>query len=545
MPGLLSVIRSGRVAVANPLGSGVIENPVFLKYLPQISRRLLGRDLRLNSVKTYWAGDSEDLKFIKHNIQNLVVKPVFRSAGESSQIGAELSKNARAELLKKINMFPLRYVAQDYIVPADIPTIINNEIRLRPTILRSFAVANDKSYNIMPGGLTRVGLNKGSAVISNQVGSTSKDTWVVASEPQLVKPSPFVDNKGQFRFAQQASLPSRVVENLFWMGRYAERAESALRLLRTVFVVVNGVERTPEVCCNKLLVALTEITDTLPGFKGAADELFDEPDEELLAVVLDPARPGSVKSCLNSMLASAEESKELLSSDTLRVINDIRDANEGLDQALGLGLVAAPEEALDPLVTALMALAGLAQESMIRGVGWRFMEIGRRIERALQFTTLTRSLLIEELPDEEEESLLQAVFLTLEVLITYRRRYRGRIEMAQALELMMIDCSNPRSLIYQLQQLQNHINELPHLGVDSRELQSEQRAALEAITTLRLKRLVDLTSADDESGKRAELDQMLSRLAHLVSDIALEISDKYFDHRVGPQQLVRAVWEGE
>lgn len=545
VPGLLSVIRAGHVAVANPLGAGIIENPIFLKYIGAIGRRFLGRELRLPSVKTYWCGDAEDLKYVSSHLKDLVIKPVFRNGTEGSIIGPELSQNAAKSMLEKIRHQPQQYVAQEYIVPTAVPNLENNTFNLRPTILRGFSVANEQSsYSVMPGGLTRVGLNKGTAIISNQVGSTSKDTWVVASEPQKTSPSPFMNEQGHFRFARQTSLPSRVVENLFWLGRYAERAESTLRLLRTVFVALNSADTLPEECRRRLLIAVSDVTETHPGFKSASTEALASPDQELLSIILNSNKSGSVRSCIKALLNCAEESKEQLSSDTQRVINDIRDASECLEELLKAGLSSAPEEALDPLVTALMALAGLAQESMIRGVGWRFMEIGRRLERALQFITLSRSLLIEKSSDQEEEILVHFIFLTLEVLITSRRRYRGQIEIPQALELLIIDTSNPRSLLFQLEKLQDHIGELPHLGVETRELFPEQRAALEAITTLRLSRLVELSEINSEN-KRVELDQMLSRICHLVSEIGVVVSDKYFDHRVGPQQLVRAVWEGE
>lgn len=541
VPGLLEVARQNRVAIANPLGSGVLENPVLLRYLPQIGKRLLGREPRLKSVATYWCGDKKDLAYVLANLEQLILKPIFRGMGRS-QTFADISAAERQALVQLIQTHPQLYVAQERIVPSHVPTVIGGQLQPRPAILRTFAVASESSYLIMPGGLTRVGLTLGSPLISNQLGSINKDTWVVASEPERpVENVPL----GERRPPQQQSvgLPSRVVENLFWLGRYAERAEASLRVLRTTFVMMNGADILPRNCRHLLLRAVTEVTTTFPGFTTQA-ELLDDPEEELLAVVLDGNRLGSVKACLGAMLNCAEESKELLSSDTLRVINDVRDVMMGLDDALRGGLMSAPEEALDPLVTALMALSGLSQESMIRGVGWRFMEIGRRLERGLQIITLIRALLVRELAEGEQATLLLAMLQVLEVLITYRRRYRARMDMAQGLELTLIDTSNPRSLIYQFEQLQTHIANLPEVGISSRELQAEQRALLEANTTLRLSHLVELARPGEDSGRRDELDQVLGRLYHLLTTIGSEVSDKYFDHRVGPQQLVRAVWEG-
>ena len=200
-----------------------------------------------------------------------------------------------------------------------------------------------------------------------QSGSPSKDTWVTATEPErFIDAEEAPDALRTNLEAGLVSLPSRVVENLYWMGRYAERAEAALRLLRTVFVLLNGEDPISTAARRVMLQSITEATATQPGFVNASPELLAQPDEELLLVIKDGSRAGSVKSTLNAMLSSAEESKELLSTDTMRVINDLHDELDGLDTALARGLASAPEEALDPLVTGLVALSGLMQESMVR-----------------------------------------------------------------------------------------------------------------------------------------------------------------------------------
>ena len=259
------------------------------------------------------------------------------------------------------------------------------------------------------------------------------------------------------REAELISLPSRVVENLFWMGRYAGRAEALLRLLRTVFVLLNSEEPISDVCRRQLLLCITETTSMFPGFKNASDALLKDPSRELIAAVADAKRMGSVRSNLNALLYCADESKELLSSDTLRVINDIRDALYALDHDLAGGLTAAPEEALDPLVTALMALSGLAQESMLGGVGWRFMQIGRRLERTVQTAGVIQHLLVVETNEHDQSTLIQALLLTLENLISYRRRYRARMGVQSSLDLVMLDINNPRSLIFQLDELNKRL----------------------------------------------------------------------------------------
>lgn len=402
-------------------------------------------------------------------------------------------------------------------------------------------MADGPGFAAMPGALSR---RTGQALEPlRPMRQRSLDTWIVAPRPPAYQASPFLDRQGRFKLAFRATLPSRVVENLFWMGRYAERAEASLRLLRTVFLALNGPEPMPRQARNALLATVTRVTGTRPGFE-ASDAPLDDPDDELLSIVLDVHRHGSVRATLTAMLMAAENTKELLSADTLRVINDIEDANDGLEASLTGGLASAPEEALDPLVTALLALAGLTHESMIRGVGWRFMAVGRHLERALQLVELSRSLLVRPLPDGQEEDVLQALFLTLEMLITYRRRYRGRVELPQGFELLLIDRSNPRSLLFQLELLQQHVDGLPRAGIDTRELLPEQRAILEAITALRLAPLVSLNELGQD-GSRSRLAALLEQLRRLLLQAGTMISERFFEHRLGAHQLVTTVWEGE
>jgi uncharacterized circularly permuted ATP-grasp superfamily protein/uncharacterized alpha-E superfamily protein len=541
VPGLLEVVRAGRVVVANPLGSGVLENPVLLKYLPQISKSLLGREPRLHSVKTYWCGDDDDLKFITANIRELIVKPAYRSTGITSVWGGDLNDAQITQLLATLHSKRYQYVAQVRLEKPHIPAFARGTLEPRPSLLRTFSVATEGSYKILPGGLTRIGVDTDSKVISMQSGCPSKDTWVTATEPERsssVDSAP--DSARGSAETPLLSLPSRVVENLYWMGRYAERAEASLRLLRTVFVLLHGEEPITPTARKILLQTISDTTMTLPGFASASKQVLADPDKELLRIIGDGSLAGSVKSTLNRMLSAADESKELLSTDTMRVINDLRDAMVGLDLALASGLTSAPEEALDPLVTALTALSGLMHESMIRGIGWCFMELGKRIERALQIISTVRCLVTPVTDDVDQSTLLTALLVSMEVLITYRRRGRQRQGIELGLELVLLDSSNPRSLLFQLEQLQQHLAALPKAEDKHSELQEEDRALLEAMTSLRLSRLPQLLESD--SAVREDMEQLLLRLESLLEEFNRIISDKHFDHRTDVQQQVTSFW---
>lgn len=536
VPGLLDVVRSGRVVMANPLGSGVLENPILLKYLPEISKTLLGREPRLASVKTYWCGDSADLMYVAAHIKNLIIKPIYRGSNVSSVWGGDLSSAEASELLAKINKNPQQFVAQERVQKTHIPTMINGTLQPRPAILRTFAVAADSTYIVMPGGLTRVGLEEDAPHISMQSGCPSKDTWVTATEPERVDDDSALDTSQAKLEAILVSLPSRVVENLFWLGRYAERAEASLRILRTVFMLINDEQSISKASQRILLRSITEITGTQPGFLHATEEQLDNPEKELLLIIKDGNRIGSIKSTLNSLFYCADESKELLSSDTIRVVNDLRDAVDNLEPSFASGLSSAPEEALDPLVTPLIALSGLIQESMVRGVGWHFMNLGRRVERAAQIIKTVTTLITPNVGRSDSKTLLHAMLTSMEVSIAYRRQGRTRAGVELGLELVMLDGTNPRSLMFQFEQLQHHFENISNNDSNSRQLEEEERVLLEAVTSLKLSRISEL--AEKSNGDRSELIDLLMRVNKLLADFNNIITDKYFEHKVDPQQLV-------
>ncbi|SEQ26910.1 Uncharacterized conserved protein, circularly permuted ATPgrasp superfamily [Amphritea atlantica] len=547
VPGLLEVVRAGRVIVANPMGSGFLENPALLRYMPQIASHFLGREPQLASVKTYWCGDPQDLTYVIENIRRLVIKSCFRKPSEQSVFGASLDDNQCQELIGKIRLDPLKFVAQEYIRPSTTPSWKDSQLLPRPSILRGYSVATSSSYNVMPGGLTRVGDQADSLNLSNLRGAISKDTWILASEPekqvslmeQRPQPAP-----AKSQMQPRTSFPCRVVENLYWMGRYAVRAESALRLLRTVFVQLNSTYHMPAETRQVLLQTVTQLTTTYPGFVLSAESASLQPEAELLSVVLDGKRTGSVTANLNSLLECSDQVREMLSADTQRVINDLRDELSGLADSLKQGLTAAPEEALDPLVTTLLALSGLWQESMVRGLGWRFIDMGLRVEKALQGLSLIRSSLVAVLPEYQQLQVLESILLSSEVLITFRRRDHSGSDMAQGLELLLHDNSNPRSVFYQVEQLRRHLGELPS-AVHGSGLAEEDRYMLEASSAIQLSSLDALVAEDEKTKTRAGLDQLLARLQYLLQETSNQISTKYFDQIKVHQQLVRTAWDEE
>lgn len=540
VPGLLEVARAGNVLIANPLGAGILEAPALMSFLPQICEYLLQEPLRIPSVGSWWCGDQDNLAYVANNLHELIIKPIARSALQKSVYGHTLNEQERTALLATIQENPGNYVAQAYTPGPHLPTWQKGKLTCRPSLLRTFTVADGNDYSVMPGGLSRIATSEQEHIVSILSGSSSKDTWVKTSQAEPYRPLLEEQHEDE---AQQTNLPSRVIENLFWFGRYAERAETCLRLMRTLFKQLNGFDPLPIESKRILLHAVSHQTGVLPGFTSDEAELLDAPEETLAALVTDGDLIGSIKSNLHAMLACGEQVKEMLSADTRVILNELRDHIHEVDRAYVNGLPAIPEESLDSLVTSLLALSGLNNESMLRGLDWVFQEIGRRTERALQTTTLLQSTLTQALPSMPQQQVLESVLLSVEALISFRRRYRTRTRVAFGLDLLMIDRTNPRSLIYQVEQLRKYLDALPKPERQQLGLALEQRLIIKSLNDLQLADLEELAQADETTGERKQLTELLTSITEQLEQFTTIISDRYFDHTAGPQQLIKSKWK--
>jgi uncharacterized circularly permuted ATP-grasp superfamily protein/uncharacterized alpha-E superfamily protein len=534
IPGISEVVRSGRIVIANPMGAAFLENPALYRYLPEIGRHLQGREPRLKSVNTWWCGDPNDLAYVLEHLPELFIKHCYRKPGFYSVCGPELDEHKLTAWRNRILKKPWLYVAQECLKKSSAPTWYQGKILPRPSELRVFTQAGEGEYSTMPGGLTRASLESSSKIVSSQPGLLFKDTWVLASEPEKAAP-PRHNILPKDVIEIQAELSSRVAENVFWMGRYAERAEATLRYMRTLFLQFNRVEPLPDRAYRTLLRGLTQLTKTEPGFLAEDDQLFAQPETELFSLIKDPMRIGSAASSLKLMLNAAEEVQEQMTSDTQRIINDIGDELDSLGQHFQPGMWSAPEEALDPLVTALLALSGLVQESMVRDYAWHFIDMGRRIERTTQMTAQIKSLFVPCFDEEEEEILVEALLMTNESINNYRRRFHNQPEITKGLAMLLMDTDNPRSILYQLNEIGLHMKKLP--GSDS-VLAQHAKSILEATTAIQLSDL-NLLAQQNDNNHRLALNDLIIKVQRLLGRASDELTDRYFDHTQGPQMLVR------
>ncbi len=538
VPGLVNVVRTGGVGIANPLGSGVLDNPALMAFMPRLAQHLLGEELRLPSVATWWCGERGQRDHVLANLERLVIKTVHRGVGFRFVFGSMLSAVERDELAERIRARPYLFVGQEVLDMSTVPVLAENGLEARRTVLRSFLVADDQDYLAMPGGLTRVAADSASLMVSSQAGALSKDTWVLATEPEKQ-----VSLLGDIRHVQplhgqDAELPGRVADNLFWVGRYAERAEFNSRLLRlTLQFLVTG-ENDYSGCLQRLLVAVTEQTVTHPGFVGAgAEQRLQAPEQELLSVIADRQRAGSLSQTMHNLLLAARSLRDRLSTDTWSVVNDIDDELYSLQHIPTERLADALDE-LDNLVKALSAFSGLTLENMGRGRGWSFLDMGRRLERAMQTTRLLNSMLVPPADATEAAVLMESLLLVVESMMTYRRRYRSGVAVASLLEVVVADELNPRSLIYQLARMEEHINDLP----SEREpgyLSDLKRLALESATMVRLADVLQLAEANSQTQRRDVLAAFLRGMSQRLPALSNSLAAAYFQVAETPHQLVQ------
>jgi len=532
-PGLVEATRNGTVSVVNSLGSAALENPALPAFLPRLSEHLLGRPLRLPSVPTWWCGEEHSRRHVLAHLPELALRSL---RSDTTVLGWECSAGQLRDLQRRIDAEPLAWVGQQSLELGRAPLFTPDGLQPRRSVLRAFAVARKDSYMVMPGGLTRVAPDDGDGRISNQAGAISKDTWVLASEPERLTGFWLQSGAPVESLDPMASIPARAAENLWWLGRYAERAEAVARLLRAVNDRRNDFQGSDNPAglgaLRALLVALSRIsaTDGFLGFDEDAERRLRSPGDELRRLVVDEQLPGTVAHAVRGLLDAAQSVRDQLSGDTWLVVgaldNEIRDLRgpSGESQA-------AMQSALQRAMQGLLALHGLTGESMVRDVGWYFLDAGRRIERAVQLLSLLRATVSEARDTATDSLVLESVLLSAESIITYRRRYRSQGQLPTMLDLMLLDPNNPRSLAYQLDRLTEDFDTLPING-DGR-LREEQRLLLEASTTLRLADTEALVHVDDGGG-RPDLQAFLGDLLDLLLRSANAVQSAHFVH-VRPQ----------
>lgn len=523
--GLVEACHRGTVTVVNTFGSGILENPGLLRFLPQLSERLLSETPLLHTAPVYWGGIPGERSHLLANLSSLLVKS---TVGGKTLVGPTLSSYQLTQLAGRIEKMPWQWIGQELPQFSSSPTDHAGMLSSAGVGMRLFNVAQRSGYAPMIGGVGYV-LAPGPAAYTLE-SVAAKDVWVRPTERARAEavslpspPPPAKTAAGTWG----VSSP-RVLSDLFWIGRYGERAENMARLLlvaRDRFHVYRHQQHTEEsACVPVLMAALGLITGADTSADGRADESASDAAEmiavapsTLWSLTVDPDHPGSLVQSVEGLALAARAVRDQMSNDTWMVLAGVeralaqrREPPDSLAEADAV-LASAQMQTLAGMLT----LAGVAGESMVRDAGWSMMDIGKRIERGLWLTALLRATLTAVRGATAEQTIIEATLVACESSVIYRRRTVGKASVAAVAELMLFDAQNPRSLLYQIERLRANLKDLPGASGSSR----PERLVDEIGTLLRRSHPAELEEVS-EDGLRTELAELLDSVHAELRELA-------------------------
>ena len=463
--GLVEVLRRGAVTVVNTLGSGILESPGVLRFLPELAQALLGETPLLETAPAYWGGINTERSHLLTRLGSLLIKPID---GGEPIIGPALTADERKELGVRIEAAPWRWVGQELPQFSSAPTDVRaGGLSAASVGIRLFTVAQRGGYAPMIGGLGYL-LAPGSAAYGMKT-IAAKDVWVRSPArvtAQRIVTSP-VDVPAATPSATLSVSSPRVLADLFWMGRYAERAENTARLLTVTreryheFRYRQDIEGSE--CVPVLLSALGRITGTDTGGDGDSAEMIATAPTTLWSLTADRRRPGALAQSVERLGSAARAVRDQMSNDTWMVLAAVERAvlhnGRTLPESHTEGeayLVSAHRQTL----AGMLALSGLAAESMVQDVGWTMMDIGKRIERGLALTALLGATLTTARSPGAEQTVTESTLVACESSVIYRRRNLGAVNISAVTDLVLLDAGNPRSLVYQFERLRADLKDL-------------------------------------------------------------------------------------
>jgi len=518
--GLAHIVRGGRVHVANSLGAGVLENDAFMSFLPSLCESLLGQELSFPSLATWWCGQPNEQNYVNANLNNLHVGPAFRrpelfaseitafeQAGEKFDAQANTTEPYNRVGRELINLSHSPYISE------------NGQILAGPTVLRLFVGMTEQGYRLMPGGIARV---------ATTTGEISKDIWVSSDHVTDIA-APAVSRPVEARRSDR-DLPSRTADDLFWLGRYLERCEGAVRAYRCLFShVVDGSTEDQQILMRTVVQLLVDLDMISPAQARQLNQTQATPivGKEWWTVLFNPESNVGLFKLLNNIYRLANQVRERLSADAWRMFSAL--AQTPQQQRWRLGHVNDALSLMDQLIEKLSGLNGQIQENMTRSYGWRLLELGRRLERG-QFGLRVMG----ELVSHTSNSTYLYVLLDLsDSAITYRARYQNVPTLENLLHLLLLDDTNPRSMIYQISQLQKVMAEMP-LDQSNEGLSDSQRILLIAYHELILAEPAKLANVISKAGNRTQLKRILSRLNTTLVKLSEMVTATYFAHTQNP-----------
>ena len=541
IPGLLQVIRLGNVSVVNPPGTSILENYGLMAFMQNACKFLLKEPLLMPSVATWWCGQTKELNFVLANLPKLIIKKTNRKQGFRSIYGRLLKIEQLEDLKKLILKNPKDFVAQEEVSLSTTPSFIDGSIEPRYAAIRAFLIAEGDDYKVMQGGLTRSSAVKDKFEISNQLGGISKDTWVITDSP-IEYHEKSIERKNTNNQLNN-SLTSRNAENLFWLGRLCERTMALRSFLKIILSRLNEnvtkhSNKQPEFLVV-LLKSLTHLTQTYPGFVGKEvkdgetfdnEAIFENPIAELLLLINDPTKMGSVVYNLQSLLNTINQVSEKWNHDTRRIINLVDDSLFVLKKT-NTNNINYVNHSLDKLHIRLFSFYGNIYETLPRDNGFYLLETGKNVERILSLISVFRSTFNFKKIEEEEAVLMEAILENHHLLAQYRNIYKSHLSLKEVIKMVFLEKNLPYTLSYLLDTLSYYLSKLPKTN-DPHRLSIAEKSALEASTIVKLIDAESLVQVDSATQFRPELDETLSKVFELVCHVSNNLASLYFNHSV-------------
>jgi uncharacterized circularly permuted ATP-grasp superfamily protein/uncharacterized alpha-E superfamily protein len=465
VPGLVQAWRSGHVLVANAFGTGIVESPALAAFLPAICLELLGEPLALPSPESWWCGDPTPIELLRARLPHGVIKPALDGAGGEPVFGGQLDEAGREAWLDRLRTWPERHVLEEYLPLAHVPVWTERGVESRKLMMRAFLVSDGQGdFRVLPGGLSRIG-GTDREVVSGRRGGGSKDTWILSDAPV----ERFSLLPGRLRASDvrrhARAVSSRSAEHLFWLGRYAERSENAARLLRALLSRLPQGDASVSPA-SPPIAGVCRRLELVPADMEPATASAHDCERALIAGIVSADATHSLAYNVEETLRVASTVRDRLSADNWRILNRLSETlgvRAGSDIALADAL-----ELVDRAIFSLVAVGGLEMAHMTRDEGWRFMSLGRHLERVLYVLATAGEVARSDMT--EDPGLLEWLLDLSDSIITYRARYMGQAEWIAVADLLLFDRLNPRSAAFQLAKLVKHIPQLP--GGDAEDLQS-------------------------------------------------------------------------
>lgn len=485
-PGLVSAVREGSVAMVNALGAGVLETRALMAFLPRIARGLAGEDLLMPNIATWWCGQPAERELVKAHAERMMIGRALSTALPFSveadmALGGRFADGAEGrDIPGWIESRGPRLVGQEAVTLSTTPAWEGDRLVPRPMTVRVFAARTPQGWQIMPGGYARIGRSGDATALAMQQGGSVADVWIAHDQP--VPQDTLMHPRGPYLREAPSVLPSRAADNLFWLGRYVERCEGTIRLLRAwhLRLAETGGRAAPQ----------------LSGLAA-----------HLKFLGIDPARrvPPALFEQMRAAEACAGKVRDRFSVDAWWALRDLATTAESLDGKSAAGDDTA--RAMGLLLRRITGFAGLVHENMYRFSGWRFLSLGRALERADNLAHLLAVFTDETAPDGSWDLLAELG----DSVMTHRRRYRIDTTRETVVDLLALDANNPRSVLFQVAAMRDHAEHLPDARISGK-VQDLGRDLLRIET--------DLTVGDPDDWPAERFSELRTDLATVAGHLA-------------------------